>query len=43
MSPIGTENQIRLFTLSPRFDNDEETDLILGNLQKQGAETENRV
>jgi len=35
VSPTGTENQVRLFTLSPNLDNDEETDLILENFRNK--------
>lgn len=35
MSPVGTENQVRLFTLSTHIDNDAETDLILRNFRNK--------
>jgi len=35
VSPTGTENQVRLFTLSPHLDNDEATDLILENFRNK--------
>jgi hypothetical protein len=35
MSPVGTDNHLRLFTLSINFYNNEETDLILGNFRNK--------
>ena len=35
MSAAGTENEVRLFTLSTHFDNDEEIDLILRNFRNK--------
>jgi hypothetical protein len=35
MSPVGTENQVRSAALSTNFDNEEETDTILGNFRNK--------
>jgi len=35
MSPVGAENQVHLFILSTHLNNNEETDLILGNFRNK--------